>query len=183
MPSAGAEPAALLARAIGPPFFPVGILGLAGRHRIAELAAGVHARRGLRLEARWLPHGRTRALGFRVMGGRATVAYLPDHGPLELAPASPDALDPAALALCRDVDLLIHDAHFGPGEEAEARATGHATAGYAAALARAAGARRLLLTHHHPERADGQVEDLAVGLAVSGLAVEPAREGMSVTLG
>ena len=44
-------------------------------------------------------------------------------------------------------DLLIHDATFGEGLEDEARISGHSTAAQAAEIARAAGARRLALTH------------------------------------
>lgn len=56
-------------------------------------------------------------------------------------------VSPAVMELARDADLLIHEATFGAEEQERAAETGHSTAAGAAALARDAGARRLVLTH------------------------------------
>ena len=50
-------------------------------------------------------------------------------------------------ALASGVDLLVHDATFGDEDAHRAEETGHSTARQAAEVARAAGARGLLLTH------------------------------------
>ena len=58
-----------------------------------------------------------------------------------------------AIALARDVDLLVAESTYLESEAAEARERGHMTAGDAARLAVEAGARRLVLTHfsqRHP---------------------------------
>jgi ribonuclease Z len=53
----------------------------------------------------------------------------------------------SAIDVAADADLLIHDATFGSEYADRARDTGHATAREAAAVANAAGATRLVLTH------------------------------------
>jgi ribonuclease Z len=53
----------------------------------------------------------------------------------------------ATIAAARDADLLVHEATFADDEAARAVETGHSTAREAAEVARASGARRLVLTH------------------------------------
>lgn len=174
VPSEGAEPGALLARMMAPPFFPITVSDLAGEIRLEEVAPSVRDAGGLRLEARWVPHGRSRALGFRVSDGGMSIAYLPDHGPAALDGG--DGIDPDVLALCRGADVLLHDAQFTAGEEGDALALGHSTAGFAVDLARAAGVGRLLLWHHHPRRTDVEVEAVVAAARAEDVAVAAARQ-------
>jgi len=72
-----------------------------------------------------------------------SVAYVTDTRPCD-----------GGRALAHNADLLYHDATFADAHEERAETTGHSTARQAAAVARAAGARRLLLGHLSARYAD-----------------------------
>jgi ribonuclease BN (tRNA processing enzyme) len=78
----------------------------------------------------------------------------------------PDRIDPALLALAKDVDVLVYDAQYTPEEYKGTSGTGgpkigwgHSTYTEAAKLARAAKVKKLLLFHHDPLQSDGQVRE------------------------
>ena len=109
------------------------------------------------------------------------MAYLPDHDPRRAGPG-PDGLgvmSAAALDLARGADLLVHDAHWSAAEIDGRPTAGHASAEFALALARTARARRLWLFHHHPDRTDHAVRELAAGLEPGGVDVAIARAGLA----
>ena len=60
----------------------------------------------------------------------------------------------------RDVDLLVHECYFPDGMEEMAERTGHCCATPVAEVARAAGVKRLLLSHISSEYDD----EKAIGL-------------------
>jgi phosphoribosyl 1,2-cyclic phosphodiesterase len=177
-------PTELLSRMMSPPFFPIGPSQLRGDWDFDYAPDGAFEAEGFSVLARNVPHKGGHTVGYRVSDGRTSLAYLPDHCPTALG-SGPDEVGeyhPAALELACSVDLLIHDAHLR-AEEVEAEASfGHAAAEYAVRLGELAGARRVALFHHRPERTDAEVERTVARFAEEGLTVVAAEEGTTVAL-
>jgi phosphoribosyl 1,2-cyclic phosphodiesterase len=173
-----------LAQGMSPPNFPIGPGDLRGDWTFGAIADGALKAEGFTIEARRIPHKGGPTLGYRVSDGGAVVAYLPDHCPTACGPG-PDGwgeYHPAALDLARDADLLIHDAFLLPQEVGVRDSLGHAAADYAIGLGRRAGARRVLLAHHRPDRTDRELDQLAARLAAGPPGVAVAAEGEIITL-
>jgi len=138
--------------------------------------------KALGTRVRWglLPRGTnpSQVVGYRVEGRTRVVTYLTDleypDGPEQCA---------EALELARDADVLIHDAQYLPEEKAQTTNRGHCTYEDAIALARAAGARRLVCFHHDPSRTDRELDEIASWLRqLNDLKVDVAYEGMEIRL-
>ena len=182
MPAQG-NAAAVLARAMSPPHFPIPPEELRGRWRFEGMEEGVHEVEGFRVTAREIPHKGGRTFGYRVEDDRSSVAYLSDHGPVALGPG-PRGHGPyhgAALALADGADLLIHDAQHTASEFTAVSGFGHSTVDYAIGLARKAGAVRLVLFHHAPSRTDEALDRMAAGID-SSVPVLVGREPMELVL-
>jgi phosphoribosyl 1,2-cyclic phosphodiesterase len=175
--------AAAFSAILRPPYFPVPLAELPASISFRELDEGEVTAGGMRVIARRVPHvGAT--CGYRVEAGGASIAYLSDHQ----APRGFDHVAPAALELCRDVDLLIHDAQYTDEEFGRKAHWGHSTVAYALRVAAEAGARRLALFHHDPTRDDDMLDRLAAEAPAmaeaAGLdAVLVASEGLSLVVG
>jgi ribonuclease Z len=104
-------------------------------------------------------------VGFRVALGGSTMVYTADTRPY-----------PAVVENAREAELLIHEA-YGPGSKAErAHALGHSAASEAGGAARAAGAKRLVLTHFRASRFVDPKELAAEAASAFGGPVEAARD-------
>ena len=174
----GRSAAQVLASTICPPMFPIGLDGFPGH---IEVRAPTRSFRvgGFTVESTAVPHV-GEACGYRVTHGGASVAYISDHQ----QPTSGARIADGVVALCRDVDLLIHDAQYTPAEFARKSTWGHCTVEYAVWLAGEVGARRLALYHHDPTHDDDMLDRLTAAAASCGAAmgveVFAAREGLSV---
>ncbi|MFT7599095.1 MAG: phosphoribosyl 1,2-cyclic phosphodiesterase [Acidimicrobiales bacterium] len=171
-----------VAALIRPPFFPVALDDLPGRIDYVEMTASTRVVGSATVTAADVPHiGPTN--GYRVDCGNGSVAYLPDHQqPID----GSGTVTPEVLALCADVDILVHDAQYD-AVEFEAKATwGHSTPEFAAEVALQAGAKRLVLFHHDPTHDDDWVQDAVVRTqryVGDRLEVMAANEGLVLTSG
>lgn len=167
-----------------PPYFPVGVDDLPATIDFADLAEGTSKAGDADVTAVSVPHIGT-TFGYRVrFGDGPTVVYLPDHQqPLD---GSMD-VDPAVVELCRDADVLIHDAQFTDEEFAVKAHWGHCTVDYAVNVAAKSGVRRLVLFHHDPSHGDAMLDRLVAEAralpAAAGLdEVLSAHEGLTISL-
>ena len=140
-----------------PPYFPVRAQDLRGDIRFHDLSEGHLSIGNAKVKVRAVPHlGPTN--GYRVEWEGVTLAYISDHqAPQDGSPT----VDDRVLELCDNVDLLIHDAQYGPEEWSEKSHWGHCTVDYAIEVARQSGASRLVLFHHDPAHHDDWVDRLA----------------------
>lgn len=184
MPAQGDEPVAVLRRSMSPPHFPITPEGLRGDWAFLGLDPGEHDLEGFQVLAADLPHKGGRTYGYRVESGGASLAYLPDHGPLGCGAGRDGfgARHESALALASDVDVLVHGAQFTVAEQELAADFGHATVEYAVALAEESGARRLVLFHHAPSRTDDEVDEIVGSVADARMPVAAAAERMVLVL-
>jgi phosphoribosyl 1,2-cyclic phosphodiesterase len=177
-------PVQLLSRMMSPPFFPIGPEQLRGDWDFGYVPDGAFEAEGFSVVARDLPHKGGHTVGYRVSDGRTSVAYLPDHCPTALGSGPDDVGEyhDSARELACGVDLLIHDAHLRAEEVNTEGSFGHAAAEYAVRLGEVAGARRVALFHHRPERTDAEVEHTVTRFADRDLTVVAAEEGATVVL-
>jgi phosphoribosyl 1,2-cyclic phosphodiesterase len=173
------DPFEVLQGVMSPPYFPIRPNELRGTWHHVALEPGRHEIEDIGVLAREVPHKGGRAYGYRLTHDRRVVAYLPDHCPTTFGagPLGLGEYHEAALELADGADILIHGAPFVAAELERATAFGHSTAEYAAALAKDAGAERLVLTHHMPARTDDDVESIAHGVGA-----QAAVEGTSLDI-
>lgn len=162
MPAQG-DPVEVLSRAMSPPHFPIRPDQMRGDWRFHALEEGTYEIGSFTVLARDIPHKGGRTFGYRISDGDSAMAYLSDHWPISLGPG-PDGdgeYHEAALELCHEADVVLHDSQY-TAAELPARATwGHSSIEYAVKLCTLSGARRLLLFHHDPSRTDDQIAALA----------------------
>jgi phosphoribosyl 1,2-cyclic phosphodiesterase len=165
-----------LRRQMSAPTFPVDWNDVPAGKEYVELRDGATATLGdARVRAARANHPDA-VFAYRIWHGGRSVVYATDTEHYA-------CVDPRLVALARDADVLIYDAQYLPEEYAGKVGWGHSTYEAGAALARAAGVRKLVLFHHDPSRADDAVE--AIEERARGVFddVVAAREGMTIELG
>lgn len=182
-PQDGASAASVMAGIMAPAYFPVPLDALSPGVEFTDVDTRPWTDGTVEVTALRVCHpGFT--CGYRMDGGGAALAYVPDN---ELGEMN-DARYRRMVDFAAGVDLLVHDAMYRDDEYARVRGWGHSRVSDAVRLATDAGARRLLLFHHAPERSDdaldAMVEHVRHGLAERGsaLRVDAAAEGLSLDL-
>ncbi len=164
-----------------PPYFPVRASDLFGDIRFHDATPGDVQIGRARVMVRDVPHvGATN--GYRVDLDGVSIAYISDHQqPLEGFDVAPSVID-----LCRDADLVIHDAQFLPDDFAVKSNWGHCTVDYALHVAAVSGAKRVALFHHDPARFDDDVDAILTDARARGAElgideVIAASEGLTIS--
>jgi phosphoribosyl 1,2-cyclic phosphodiesterase len=166
-----------------PPYFPVRVTDLPGEFGFHTLDVGRHLIGGAEVTVASVPHiGPTN--GYRIEAGGVSVVYVSDH---QQPTDGTLTLDPGVVELCRDADLLIHDAQYRSEEFALKNTWGHCTSEFALHLANRAGVRRLALFHHDPGHNDAQLDAMLAEARAHPFAagideVIAAHEGLTLVL-
>ena len=117
------------------------------------------------------------ATGYRIEFGGRSLCYVTDT---EHVPGAPD---PRVLQLIRDADLVVYDCMYTDDAYARAYAGwGHSTWEEGVRLCRAAGAKRLAVFHHDPDRDDAARDATGEASAAAFPGAFMAREGLEVSL-
>lgn len=150
------------------------------------------------------------ATAYRLSADGASVAYVSDTAPFSdilfenqyipqpprLRGALPEAdraklraMRDGVVRLCEGADLVIYDTMFTPDDYLRIPHYGHSRPSDALSVCHDAGARRLVLFHHAPERSDAEVDSILVDTraqaAAAGLTLDvtAAYEGLDIELG
>jgi phosphoribosyl 1,2-cyclic phosphodiesterase len=173
-----------LRRQMQPPLFPVGLDAMAAAKSFRAIGDGDELQIGaFKVRTRALPHPQG-TIGFRIEHGGRSVCFATDTE----HPADGSIAEPL-LDLARGADLFICDAQyteaeydgrdgFGPCR----RGWGHSTFVAATKAARAAGAKRLILTHHDPSHDDAMIARIESEARTLFSASSAAREACPVAV-
>jgi ribonuclease BN (tRNA processing enzyme) len=132
---------------MSPPYFPVDFDSVAARLRFVEMD-GAGAQAGdFRIACFAMNHPQG-AAGFRVESPSGVVVYASD-----LEPGDAE-LDRVVRESAEGADALIYDSQFTPEEYASHQGWGHSHWREAAAVARDARVKELILFHHDPSHTD-----------------------------
>jgi len=173
-----------LSRYLSPPLFPVRLRDVSSQLHLRDAGPEPISSGEFTISAASIIHPDT-ALGYRIEGSDAVVAYLPDHEPA-LSPRFPTLRDwTSGAAIASDVDLLIHDGQYRPEEYVDHVGWGHSSATDSVAFADLVAARTLALFHHDPGHDDAAVAELTrrARAASHGTRVMAAKQGSTITLG
>jgi len=93
-----------------------------------------------------------------------------------------DMIEDRFVEFCRDADLLIHDAQYTSEELKTHKGWGHSSYDQCIELAKRAGVKQLVLTHHDPDHNDAFLNKMETYCQERFPNCQLAREGMTIEL-
>jgi phosphoribosyl 1,2-cyclic phosphodiesterase len=161
-------------RLIAPPYFPVRLAGAPATIEYAEIDGGAFTVGDIRVSTLPLNHP-DGCLAFRLEREGRRVVFATDHE------HGDPQVDAALAEFSKGADHLIYDATYLPAEyESLRKGWGHSTWYAAIATAREAGARNLVLIHHHPDHSDSELDEIQRIARTEFPSTVAAREGDSI---
>jgi diguanylate cyclase (GGDEF)-like protein len=168
-------------------YFPVKLTDLSSRIHYTELEEGFFRIGEVYIETQYLNHTAP-TVGFRIMSGGASIAYITDHEPFwnSPGPVFHHPGDQRHIEFLKNCDLLVHDAQYTNEEYRTKLGWGHSPIDYVVDIALAAGVSRLALYHHDPLHDDDAIrrfeEEARLRVAASGSSMQvfAAAEGMAL---
>ncbi len=167
------------------PYFPVDLRAMSAAREFTEVSGGdTFELHGARVVTRWLNHPQG-CLGFRFETPAGTIAYATDN-----EPGNPE-FDRNLRELAEGADIFINDAQYTVEQLATHGGWGHSCWLDGVRVAKAAGAKNLVLFHHDPDSSDKVVDGIlrqARGqfenswAAAEGMVMTLARGKISVTI-
>lgn len=138
-------------------YFPVTFAALKSHISFKEISNGEHPIGPAQLSFIELNHPGT-AYGFKVVEGDARFVFLTDN---ELKPPPPIKTPwQKFVQFCEDADILVHDAMYTNEELQSKKGWGHSSMEQVIELATTANVKKVILSHHSPERSDQELEDI-----------------------
>jgi phosphoribosyl 1,2-cyclic phosphodiesterase len=163
-PISGLSLEATLQNQLAPHYSPLnGLENLAAGVSIESFVpGGTIALPGFVVTTAALPHGNMWTTAFRIVADGKTITFLSD-----VEYPSPDDPLPAALALAKNADLVIHDAMHSDADYHLRKGWGHSPTSAGIVVCERAHAKRLALFHHSPDATDVMIDEVVARIAAS----------------
>lgn len=173
-----------LNRYLSPPLFPLPLRDLPCNLHIHEVSNSRLSIGLFNIRSAFVIHpGPT--VGYRIEHKGKILTYIPDHEPMigttELYPNDKWV---SGLELCKNADILIHDAMYTEQEYPSKIGWGHSSTRHVFQIARRAGVKKLFLFHHDPDHSDDRLDQIIKDLEGHGepFEVHMAEQGKSYEL-
>jgi len=147
-----------IARYLSPPLFPVHIKDVPSTLTLHDAPDGEFEIGSARVLAQPVAHAGP-AVGYRIMEGGRSLAYIPDHEPVR--GMSLREIDPSwisGFSVAHGADVLLHDSQYSEAEYPDKVGWGHSSIAHVVEFAQVTGAGRLVLFHHDPLHTDEALE-------------------------